>query len=116
MTPAWYSILEPCVQAVQVTPENAREVAEWCGGWATEDLPWSTYMLCYKRPDDGTDLAGALFPGWEPNVPTPGGVMLAYGVVVLPGDWVAHIDDHFTFMRDSEFQSKYQEMNESGDV
>lgn len=106
---------EPDVEAVQVTAENAREVAAWCDGWATDDLRWSEHMSCYRYPDDtdrvldaggkNISLAGAMF--YSQDEPTPGGVMLPWGVPAKPGLWIVKSEGRFTMHTDEDFRRRY---------
>ena len=95
------------VQAIQVTAENARAVAEWCGGWALDDLRWSERMRCYLRPDDDTIWAGSMFSTWG-DEPTPGGVMLSFGVPAVPGDWVVLEHGRDLGRSDQEMRARYR--------
>lgn len=109
MRPGRFRVREPEVQAVQVSPENAREAAAWCDGWATDDLSWSEHMICYLRPQDGTPMAGSLFPS-DGRYPAPGAVMLGYGVLVPVGDWIVRSQGRFRWVAAAEFESRYDEI------
>lgn len=101
-----WTAAETEVDAARVTPESAREIAEWSGGWACDDLRWNEPMSCYRYPDDDPKWPGGMFPYWEVGK-VPGGVMLRYGVIVAPGDWVLFSHGHHRHMGDDEFTARY---------
>lgn len=101
-----WSVAETEVDAARVTADAARTIAEWCGGWACDDLRWSEHMKCYRYPDDHPDWPGGLFPTWGGGL-VPGGVMLPYGVIVAPGDWVVLSRGHHVHMADAEFRARH---------
>lgn len=102
-----WKVIESEVDAVQVTAENAKEVAVWCGGWACDDLRWNERMWCYRYPDTDPSYPGAMFPTWDVGK-VHGGVMLTYGVPVAPGDWVVLVRGHHIHMPDKEFKARYK--------
>lgn len=56
-------VQEP-IEYVQVTMENKRAVAEWCGGHSTDELVWSSLVEGYIVPDSDEDWYLASFvPG-----------------------------------------------------
>lgn len=104
--PTRYRHRAETIMAAQVTPETARAIADWCGGWAVDDLEWSEAMQSYKRPaKDRDEHAGALFPCYPP---APGGVMLRSELLVRPGNWVVYRDDKFTFMTTDELDRGFE--------
>ena len=115
--PTTWTLAQPRVEAVQVTDSNARAVAAWCGGYATDDLRWSTHMLCYLRPSDdpttiemadGSEmsLAGAMFYN-HGDEPAPGSVMID-PFLARPGQWVLRrADGHFIMLPDDSFLGGY---------
>lgn len=113
-----WRVREREVDAVQVTATNGRAVAAWCGGWACDDLRWSENMHCYRYPDDtdavieysgwSQSLAGAMFSSWG-DEPTPGAVMLAYGLPAVVGQWVARVEGRHVVLADDEFRARYDD-------
>jgi hypothetical protein len=123
--PGTWTLAAPHVEAVQVTDSNARAVAAWCGGFATDDLRWSTHMHCYLRRDDdpatitmgdGSEmsLAGAMFAD-HGDEPVPGGVMID-PFLARPGDWVfRRADGRHVVLDDEQFRTGYLPMYRHGD-
>ncbi len=105
LTSRW-AVIESEIDAVQVTAENAREVAAWCGGWACDDLAWSDVMRCYRYPDDHPVWPGGLMA--HVGGPTPGAVMMRYEWPVNPGDWVVLVRDNFGHLGNATFRSRYR--------
>lgn len=104
--PTSWTLAEPRVAAVQVTDSNARAVAAWCGGYATDDLRWSEPMRCYLWPDDHPKLAGAMFYN-HGDEPAPGSVMID-PFLARPGQWVIRrADGHFIMLPDDSFLGGY---------
>lgn len=104
--PGTYVPLQKTVRAAQINPDTARSIAKWCGGWATDDLRWSDHMRCFMAPDDH-EWPGSLFPTWGPER-VVGGVMMRYGVVALPGEWVVQRGDRFSAMSDAAFSKEFE--------
>lgn len=125
VNPGTWTLAAPHVEAVQVTDSNARAVATWCGGFATDDLRWSTHMHCYLRRDDdpatitmgdGSEmsLAGAMFHS-HGDEPAPGAVMID-PFLARPGDWVFRRDDgRFVVLPDERFTSGYVQVEQPSD-
>ena len=101
-----WTVIEMQVDAWQVDAESARVIAEWCGGWACDDLRWTERMNCYCYPDDHPKWPGAMFPSWGSGK-VPGGVMLSYGVPVAQGDWIVLVRGQHVHMADDEFRARY---------
>lgn len=70
-------------QAVQLTLENAAEVAEWCGGLVTEMLP-------------SHEWAEVKVPCWDVTRPAH------------PGNWVVKESDAFEVYDTEEFREHYR--------
>lgn len=79
------------VQAVQVTPTNAAEIAEWCGG----KIGKSTYKLA----GFDTPLDIVLVPGNGPNA----GKMVEAKI----GSYVANLDGKFRVLRKAQFHEMF---------
>lgn len=116
-----WTYIEPEVDAIQVTAENARAVAAWCGGWACDDLRWNEHMRCYHRPADDPEYPGAMLPTWDDSYDEdgddgqrPGGVMMKYGVPHGPGYWIVHVGNHHRGMTDAEFRARYRKVVTDG--
>ena len=125
INPGIWTVAAPHVEAIQVTDSNARAVAAWCGGYATDDLRWSTHMRCYLRPDDdpatitmgdGSEmsLAGAMFYS-HGDEPEPGAVMID-PFLARGGDWVVRRPDgNHVVLSDEQFRSGHLPMYRHGD-
>lgn len=81
----------------QVTIDNQRAVADWCGGVVTEDLEYSEPVNGYIRPN--TDDA------WYLAVPVPGVV-----VSTPSGPLVARVSDYVLRSGDGTYEIVSAEM------
>lgn len=80
------------VNAVQVTPSNAADVAEWCGGTVSQ----SSYKLAGF---DGVQLDSVMVPGNGPNA--------GKKVEARIGSWVVELDGKFRVLRKRQFQEMF---------
>lgn len=80
------------VNAVQVTPQNAAEIAEWCGGKVGQ----SDYKLAGF---DGVKLDTVLVPGNGPNE--------GRDVQARIGSWVVELDGKFRVLRKKQFHEMF---------
>lgn len=85
------------VNAVQVTPQNAAEIAAWCGGKVGQ----SDYKLAGF---DGVKLDTVLVPGNGPNE--------GRDVQARIGSWVVELDGKFRVLRKKQFHEMFAKKDE----
>jgi hypothetical protein len=75
------------VEAVRVTEENIREVANWCGGTVAKSLTdYPKLYVCLDTVHYNKHRQTKAFVG----------------------DWIIHVDDEFKHYRDKSFRLAYQ--------